>query len=314
MSYSIEEDGSRHYRPNSKREIITPKAGQDFYVDRINSRLGKLGILHGRVFHPVDVSDTLPKVQQENGWSAPAAAYYGTASKMASLGVATAVYDLYHPPSFEDIKDPLLGAERGGLEMLNIFEDLAGDGELALIGHSTGGITAARIALKDDRVSYVIGEAPAGIAHRDMFKYYLKNLPGISEELGSFLVNMPKNRFSLNILREFITLNMTDPTRLVRQLAMLSSGPDSAPILDEVHQKGVLNGLILFKEDKFLNYDNLAEIVSHKKQLFDVVRVVDEAKHLHPNRYSSESAEVRITVLDELRDLKMGQLAISNTR
>lgn len=312
MGYTIEDNGTRRYKLNTKREIIAPKDGQDFYVDRVTSRLGRLAVVRGRIFHPVDVPDDPLRVQLENGWSAPAAAYYGGAAKMAAMGVATDVYDTYHLPLAADFTNPLHGAERGGLAMLDIFEDVAGEGELALLGHSTGGLTAWRVALQDDRkrVSYVVGEAPVGLQHHDMYKAYWHNLPGMTKEFYDYIVRLPKNKFGLDVMREFTTLNATDPTRLARQAWMLGKGPDLAPLLDEAHQRNILNGLILLEDDTFLRYRQQAEVVERKRQLFDVVRKVDGAKHLYPNRHFAESAEVRIEVLNELRGLKLGRTAL----
>jgi|GEM_PF-5464927 len=311
MSYTLENDGSRRYSLNAKREIVSPKDGQDFYVDRVSSRLGRLAVVRGRIFHPVDTPNDPVRVQIENGWSAPAAAYYGGAAKMASRGVAAAIYDTYHPPVGADIKDPLRGAEMGGMEMLDIFEDIAGDSELALVGHSTGALTAWRMALRDERVSYVVGEAPVGLEHHEMYKAYLQNLPGMSKELYNYIMSLRKDKFGWDVLREFFTLNATDPSRLVRQVWMLGKGPDLAPLLDEAHQRDILNGLILLKDDMFFKYHKQAAVLERKRHLFDAVRTVEGAQHLYPNRHPAGSAEVRLSVLDELRRLKrLGKTAV----
>lgn len=305
-------NGEKRYKLGAKREIISPREGQDFFVDRVSSRLGRLAVVRGRIFHPVDTPDNPLKVQVHNGWSAPAAAYYGGAARMASAGVATAVYDTYHPPLPTDIKDPLHGAERGGMEMLDIFEDIAGDSELALLGHSTGALTAWRMALRDERVSYVVGEAPVGLQHRNMYKAYGRNLPAMTKELGNYVMSLARDRFGPDVVREFITLNATDPSRLVRQAWMLAKGPDLAPMLDGAHQREVLNGLILFKGDGFFYYPQQVKALERKRHLFDAVRTVDDAKHLHPNRYPAASTEVRLAVLNELRTIKQSRAALDS--
>lgn len=313
MRYRTVENNDKTYKVGADRIIVSPSEGFDYTIDRVKSKMGRLATVRGRIFTPVDSGGLPPKVQIENGWSAPAATYYGTAREMAKHGVAVATYDTYTPPLLDELRNPLNGAEKGGVAMMDMFEDIAGDGELALLGHSTGGLTALRIAAVDDRPDYWIGEAPVGLEHRNMHKAYASRLPGIFSEFYSYISKLPSNRDGLDVLRESTLLNATDPTRLVRQLYLLAQGPDLAPLLDYAKAKGMLNAVILFKDDQFLHYDKQNEVVERKKQLFDVICRVDDARHLHPNNHPYETALIRTRVLDTLRNLKLGRLACQNT-
>ncbi len=313
MGYTIEGDGSRRYKLNSRREVVSPANGQDFYVDLVKTRLGRLATMRGRIFHPVDMADDPVRVLSENGWSAPAATYYGVASKMASRGVATGVYDVYTAPTIADFKDPLHSAEQGGLAMIDIMEDITGDSELAIIGHSMGALTGLRNTVTDNRVDYFIGEAPAGIEHRDMWKVYLQNVPDmITDEFSPFLLkSLPRSRFGRQVCYEFMALNATDPTRLMRQVWMLGKDPDLAPMLAKAHERGVLNGVILHSDDKFFHHDKQIQVIGRKPHLFDTVRTVEGTRHLNPNTHADENAAVRIEVVNELRQQKLARRVLA---
>ena len=306
MGWRNHDNGNTHYRVNDKREIISPKDGQDFYVDRVKARLGRAAVMRGRIFHPEGGADDSLNVVTMNGWSAPAASYYEGAGKMASMGIATAVYDTIHLPTINDLRDSLRAAEMGGIAMIDAMDEVVGENETALIGHSTGAITAWRVALKDSRPSIVVGEAPAGIEHRDMGRVYLKeNLNGmVRYEFMKYFNHLLTDKFGLQVAGEFIVLNTTEPTRLLRQAWMLSKGPDLAPMLAEAHKNDILNGVILHGDDRFFHYNKQIEIIDRKKHLFDLVRKEDDSTHLHPNMFPARNAELRVEVLNEIRGIR----------
>ncbi|USN96933.1 MAG: hypothetical protein H6797_01930 [Candidatus Nomurabacteria bacterium] len=315
MGYTVEDNGNRRYKINKNREIVRPSTGQDFCVDRVKAGLGRTAVMRGRIFHPEGGADEPLNVVAMNGWSAPAASYYEGAGKMASMGIATAVYDTIHLPSIKDFKDSLRAAEMGGIAMIDIMGEVVGDNETALIGHSTGAITAWRVAQNDDRPSYVVGEAPAGIEHRNMGRVYLKeNLKDIVQnEFMKYFKHLFTDKFGLQVAGEFLVLNTTEPTRLIRQAWMLSKGPDLAPMMATAHEKGMLNGVILHGNDKFFHMDKQIEIIDRKKHLFDLVRIEEDSTHLHPNMYPTRNAEIRVEVLNTLRGIrKLGSQALSS--
>lgn len=313
MGYTVESDGSRRYKLSSKSEIISPADGQDFRVDKVKTRVGRLAMTHGRVFRPVEEQDDPLNVLSVNGWSAPAAAYYGTAGKMAAMGVTTALYDTYKFLDRTDIKDPLDSAHRGGLAMLDVMTDLAGEHETALIGHSMGAVTAWRMALEDERVLYVVGEAPVGIQHRNMHKVYPSHMKAmLKDEFWTYLKSLPRDKFGLRVAMEFMALNGMDPSRLARQVWMLGHGPDLAPNMAKAHENGILNGIILHHDDEFFHVADQQEVIDRKRHLIDALRVVDGTKHLHPNMYPLENARIRVDMLDELRGIRrLGATALT---
>jgi hypothetical protein len=275
--------------------------------------MGRLAVYRGRVFHPVDTPDDPMKALFENGWSAPAAAYYGTAAEMARRGVATGVGDNYHLPSIDDFRDPLAGAEKGGLAMIDIMEDLVGESELAVVAHSMGGITGLRNVLKSGKIDYFVGEAVAGIQHKNMAKVYLQNSGEmIGDEFVPYIFKtLPRSRYGWNVVREFIALNATDPSRLGRQVWMLGSNPDIAPLLAASHDVGVFNGLMLNDKDRFFHTEDQLEVINRKPGLFDTIRIIEGAKHLHPNTHPVENAAIRIDMINELRQIKLAKGALA---
>lgn len=305
MGYTIEDSGTRRYKINTKREIISPSSGQDFYVDKVKSRIGRLAMVRGRIFHPVDAQKDPLKVHFDNGWSAPAASYYGTASKMAAGGVATATFDSYHFPRLIDMKDPLYGAETGGMAMIDIMNDVVGEGETARIGHSTGALVSWRLALMHDDTQYVIGHAPVGVQHRNMDKVYMDHMSEmIKDEFYIYIKSLVKDKFGSEVAAEFMALNASDPTRLVRQIRMLFKGPDLAPMWAKAHEKGILNGLIFLEDDRFFHLQDQLDVMGRKQHLVDDVHIIDDARHLHPNLYPARDAEVRIAALNSLRKIR----------
>ena len=300
------------YRVNDNRSVVSVSDGQDYYIDKVSEKIGVMEVVRGTVFHPVEKGPDHMLVQQQNGWSAPAAAYYGVSREMAKRGVSVATYDNYKVVRPEDISDPLIGAEQGGLRMIRLFEDVAGDDELALLGHSTGGFTAARMAEKTNRASYVVAEAPVGVEFKQMYWNYMGNAPGIVGELGGYSAQLFQNRDGMEIASEFMRLNSTDPSRLGRQVLYLSMGPDLKPYLDEAHAKGMQNGLILFEEDSFLIYRRQLEALRGRESMFDEVLSVPGAKHLYPNQEWEAAAETRLEMLNLLRAKKFGQTAVNS--
>lgn len=302
MGYTIEDSGNRHYRISADREVVSPKTGEDFYVDRVKSRIGKLAVVRGRIFHPVDTPDDPLKVHFDNGWSAPAAAYYGTASRMAATGIAVATFDTYHPLRRVDIGNPLHAAEAGGMAMTDIVNDVVGEGETARIGHSTGALVAWRVALKHDDIKYVVGQAPVGVQHKRMDLVYRNHMAGmLKDEFYVYIKSLAKDKFGLAVAKEFMALNATDPSRLLRQIWMLAKGPDLAPLWAQAKEKGIFNGLMFLSDDRFFHLDDQLDVMDRKTHLVHDIRVVEDARHLHPNMFPVRDAELRSTAVRSLQ-------------
>jgi hypothetical protein len=134
----------------------------------------------------------------------------------------------------------------------------------------------------------------------------------MTEEFVPYIFGtLPKSRYGWNVVREFIALNATDPSRLGRQVWMLGHDPDIAPLLAASHDVGVLNGLILNDEDKFFHADDQLEVIKRKPQLFDAVHIVKGARHLHPNTHPIGDAVNRIAMINKLRKFKLAKSVLT---
>lgn len=310
LGYSTELDGTRRYKLRSGSEIISPSKGEDYRIDRVKKSLGKLATVRGRIYQPVDKPDNPAQVLSVNGWSAPAAVYDELSGVMASQGVSTAVYDTYKLPTRMDFRDPLDSAERGGLAMIDIMQDVVGDDELAVIGHSMGAITGLRIALKSEKVKQFIAEAPAGIEHTNMRRHLLERVPRmISKEFYPLQRYMIGRKIGRRVVSEFLMLNATDPSRLIRQVWMLGSDPDIAPLLSASHDVGVTNGIIIHGDDYFFHSPENMAIVERKRDLFDDVDLSKGSRHLNPNFNPKHDAMLRLQMLEKLRAISAEQAA-----
>jgi hypothetical protein len=177
-----------------------------------------------------------------------------------------------------------------------------------VIGHSTGGLTAGHIAMADDRVDYYIGKGIVGIQHRNMTANYLRRggkvLRGVALPLISHLAQR-KDRLSVGY--EYIMRSTHNPLLLGRQALMLCNGPDIAPIFAALNSIGVPRAVFQYENDEFFGIEKQMEIIDRKRDLFDIVEVVDNAGHMHPCFSPLEDAKMSVETIHRLRDIKHQQ-------
>ncbi len=306
MGFNIEDDGSRHYRIDSDSEIVSPFDGSDYRIDKIdvNMRLGFMHKIRAKYFYPVDTPDDPIKALTLNGFSTPLDATDENAREMAKMGIASGVYDIRKHINWKDLKFPLDSAITGGRKMLDIMQDTTGESETALIGHSTGGITAAHIAIADGRVDYYLGQGIVGIENEKMAEVYFRRRKKVIQGIVMPLINnlvMRKDRIRVGY--EYAMRSAYNPTLLARQAIMLCNGPEIAPYFTALEAIGIPRALMIYENDEFFASQKQLDIIDDNP-LYGKVTVVPDAGHMHPTLSPVDDARLRVQSIYGLRDIK----------
>lgn len=316
MSNSSESLGSKRERINSTTELVTPVEGQAFTVHHVRSRLGFLASVSGRVMHPVEKQDNPVKVLNHNGFLATSSIYDGVAEHMASLGATTAVFDTWHPLTPKDFEDPLVVSSMGGHRMIDIMEEISGEEtDVVAVGHSMGGLSAARLAAHDQRVNYWIGDASAGIEAEHMLDVHIQNMPEILKKeaipLGKHVV---KKVGAMNLVKDYAKKFGLNPTQVVRQAILLCKNPDITPFLMSAREGDrVMTAAMLHEFDEFFHQQKQLDAINEHPGLYDHVEKVAGTKHIHANMYPVENGIIRMDVVRHLQSRKLAAKATSLT-
>ena len=306
MGYSTEDDGSRRYTLDSNSEIVSPLDGQDYRVEKIDIKMrhGFMHSIRGKYFYPIEPPDEPIKALTLNGFSTPGDACEENANIMASMGVASGIYDVRKHINWKDLRHPIDSAISGGRKMLDYMEDTTGQSETAVIGVSTGGLTAATMAILDGRVDYYLGQGIVGIEHENMtqvfFNRRMKVIKGIVRPLIKKVLSRKDN---VRVSYEYAMRLVYNPTLLARQAIMLCRGPDIAPYFEALEAIGVPRALMIYENDEFFDMQKQLDIIN-KNPLYGLLSVVPDAGHLHSTFVPDDDARRRVELIHKLRDIK----------